>query len=133
MRLGVDTGFFVALANDHPRAQELWREMVDGMHLFVVSSMTVCEILPYFYQRGNGDRAAEWVRLVADLDGVEIVPVSLEIAVRAAGYRHSMDLPTVDSVVLSTFLTRQCERMLSTDSHFRISDEQGLLSVEFLD
>ena len=100
MRLGIDTGFFVALANDHPRAQELWRELALGTHSFTISSLTVCEILVYFYQRGNGDRAAQWVRLVTDLDGVQIVPVSLEIAVRAARCRHSLGLPTVDSVIL---------------------------------
>jgi predicted nucleic acid-binding protein len=132
MRLGIDTGFFVALANDQPRAHEFWLQLHAGQHLFVVSSLTICEIVVYFYQRGNGNRASEWMRLLTELDHVEIVPVSVGIALGAAAHRHSLGLPTVDSIILSTFLTRQCELMLSTDHHFARVAERGLLAVEFL-
>jgi predicted nucleic acid-binding protein len=132
MVLGADTGFFVAYVNHHPRVLEIWQELIDGLHTLVVSTLTVNEILVYFYQRGDGDKGREWVGLMVESDSIEVVPVSVEIATRSARHRHSMGLPTVDSVILATFLDRQCEKMLSTDDDFRIVDEQKVLPVEFL-
>jgi predicted nucleic acid-binding protein len=45
MLLGVDTGFFVSYANDHPRAVEIWQELVEGLHTLVVSTLTINEVL----------------------------------------------------------------------------------------
>ena len=132
MLLGTDTGFFVAYANNHPRALRIWQELIDGLHTLVVSTLTINKILVYFYKRGNGDKGQEWVDLVVETDNIEIVPVSVEIAARSAQYRHGLGLPTVDSVILATFLDRRCEKMLSTDDDFRVVDEQQVLPVEFL-
>jgi predicted nucleic acid-binding protein len=132
MVLGADTGFFVAYANNHPRALQIWQEFADGLHELVVSTLTINEILIYFYRRGNGNRGEEWIGLMMETEGIEVVPVSVEIAVRSASYRHGMGLPTVDSVILATFLERECEKMLSTDNDFRIVSERQMLSVEFL-
>jgi len=132
MLLGVDTGFFISYANHHPRALTIWQEFIDGLHTLVVSTLTINEILVYFYQRGDSDRGQEWVTLMVETDSIEVVPVSVEIAARSARYRHGMGLPTVDSVILATFLERGCEKMLSTDDDFRIVNEQKVLPVEFL-
>lgn len=132
MLLGVDTGFFISYANHHPLALTIWQEFIDGLHTLVVSALTINEILVYFYRRGGSDKGREWVALMIETDNIEVVPVSVEIAIRSARYRHGMGLPTVDSVILATFLERGCEKMLSTDNDFRIVDEQRVLPVEFL-
>ena len=132
MLLGVDTGFFVAYANNHPRALEIWQELIDGLHTLVVSTLTINELLVYFYQRGDGDKAQEWIDLMVETDSIEVIPVSIEIAASSARYRHGMGLPTVDSVILATLLTCQCDKVLSTDDDFRVVDEQKVLPVELL-
>jgi predicted nucleic acid-binding protein len=130
MVLGADTGFFVAYANNHLRATEIWQELIDGLHTIVVSTLTINEILVYFYKLGNSQQ--EWVDLMLQTDNVNIVPVSIQIALDSAKYRYSLGLPTVDSVILATFLEYSCDKMFSTDGHFRIVDEQKILPVEFL-
>lgn len=132
MLLGADTGFFVSYANNHPRVLQIWQELIDGLHTLVVSTLTINEILVYFYQRGDGDKGQEWIDLMVETDSIEVIPVSIEIAASSARYRHGMGLPTVDSVILATFLDRQCQKMVSTDNHFRVADEQQVLPVEFL-
>lgn len=132
MVLGADTGFFVSYANNHPRALEIWQELIDGLHTLVVSTLTISEILVYFYQRGDGEKGQEWMELMVETDSIEVIPVSVEVAARAARCRHGMGLPTVDSVILATFLEQGCEKVLSTDEDFRIVDEQKVLPVEFL-
>jgi predicted nucleic acid-binding protein len=93
MLLGVDTGFFVSYANHHPRALTIWQELIDGLHSLVVSALTINEILVYFYQRGDSDKGQEWVALMIETDNIEVVPVSVEIAVRSARYRTAWDCP----------------------------------------
>ena len=132
MLLGIDTGFLVAYANDHPRALSIWQELIDGLHTLVLSTLTIHEILIYLYRRGDGDKGEEWISLMVETDSIEVVPVTLEIAARSARHRHGMGLPTVDSIILATFLEWGCDRMLSTDDDFRIVDEQSVLPVEFL-
>jgi predicted nucleic acid-binding protein len=130
MLLGADTGFFVAYANNHPRALEIWQQLISGLHTLVVSTLTISEILVYFYQRGEGDKGQEWVELMTGSESIQVAPVSIGIAARSAGYRHGLGLPTVDAVILSTFVERACDRMLTTDSHFHIANEQKVLEIE---
>lgn len=132
MRLGGDTGFFVRYANGNPPAVRIWQELDAGIHTLVVSTLTISELLPYFFRRGNGKQAQEWVELVSGTEAFRVVPVSIEIASQAARYRHSLGLPTVDSVILSTFVSEHCDEVLTTDGHFSIVSEQKILSVRFL-
>jgi len=132
MLIGADTGFFVALAAGHPRATEIWEELEAGNHHLLLSTLTVAELLSYFYRRGDGERAREWLDLVTSQQQLQILPVSVPIAVRSAQYRHSLGLPTVDSVILATFTESNCELVLTTDEHFSVPARQGLIHVELL-
>jgi predicted nucleic acid-binding protein len=131
MLLGADTGFFVAYANNHPQAREIWRELVEGQHILIVSTLTLNEILVYFFKRGQTEAGQEWVNLMVETDSIRLIPVTTQIATRSAQYRYSLGLPTVDSVILTTFLEERCDKALSTDSDFRIVAEQDVLPVEF--
>ena len=132
MYIGTDTGFFVAYANGHPRALTIWQELLNGEHTLVASTLTVHEILVYFLRRGQVPLGEEWVALLQEADHIQVIPVSVEIAARSARHRHSLGLPSVDSILLATFLEAQCEGMITTDGHFRIVEQQNILPVEFL-
>lgn len=84
MVLGADTGFFVAYAKNHPRAHQVWRELEQGLHTLIVSTLTINEILVYFYQRGNGTISEQWLDLMTQTSGIKVIPVSVSIASRSA-------------------------------------------------
>ena len=132
MRLGVDTGFFIAYARGHPRALEFWEEVEEGVHTLVVSTVTLNELLVYFYRRGSGSTAEKWINDMVAAPEIEIIPVSVEIAVRSAGYRHGLGLPTIDSIILSTFVWANCDLIVTTDKDFEIVHQQRVLPVEFI-
>ena len=94
MLLGADTGFFVAYANNHPRAREIWQELSDGQHTLIVSTLTLNEILVYFFKRGQAQAGQEWVNLMTEADAISLIPVTKQIATRSAGHRHSLGLAT---------------------------------------
>ena len=133
MVLGADTGFFIAHAHNHPRATAVWQGIEAGKHELVVSTVSINELFVYLFRRGRNQDGQNWLSLLIGSMFVDLVPVSVEIAQLSARYRHGIGLPTVDSLILATCLDRKCDKLLSTDSDFRIVHEQGVIPVEFLE
>lgn len=131
MVLGVDTGFFIN-RNKHPRASQIWQEFVEGNHFLIVSTLTLNEMFSYFHKRDAIAFARESLALMQTMPQIELIPVSVEIAILSARYRLGMQLATVDSIILATFLVRGCEKMISSDRDFAIVAQQKVLPVEIL-
>jgi len=127
MHLGADTGFLIAIANKVPQALELWGTIRSGKNNLVLSTVSINELLVHFYKRGMRNAAESLIRVAKDLKHISIVPVSLSIAELSAGYRHGLGLPTIDSIILATFVNRKCKSMYTGDSHFQIVKEKKLL------
>ncbi|MGQ9625370.1 MAG: type II toxin-antitoxin system VapC family toxin [Anaerolineae bacterium] len=132
MLLGADTGFFIRMVNGLPRAIELWEQLKRGEHDLIVSTLSANELLTHFIRRGIPAKGEEVLERIHLLPTAEIVPVSLEIAVRSARYRVGLGLPTVDAVILATFLEAGCHLLLTTDQHFQVAGERQIIEVELL-
>jgi predicted nucleic acid-binding protein len=132
MLLGLDTGFFISHHNRHPRAVAIWQEYAAGQHQLVISTLSLNELFVYFLKRNQLELAEDWLAQMRTAADIQLVDVSAELAAQAARYRLGLQLPTVDSVILTTFLLRNCDLLLTTDSHFQIVQQQALISVEFL-
>jgi len=132
MLLGTDTGYFIQYAKGNPRAVQIWNELRAGAHRMVISTLTLSELLVYFLRRGEPAKGKRAVDLMLQTSEIEVVPVSVEIAVRSAGYQHGLGIPMVDSIILTTFLGAGCELALGTDEHFERAAEQKLIKVEML-
>lgn len=131
MIIGADTGYFISFVGNHPRALEIWHELAAGQHIFIVSTVTINEILVYSYKRGiPQERAQQWLSLLQETSRIEIVPVA--VAVRSAPFRHSLGLSTVDSIILATFIESGCQIMMTADSDFLTAHRQNVITVEVL-
>jgi len=133
MFLGADTGLLIALANKLPKALELWETVRLGENNLVISTVSINELLVHFYKRAKQPTARNLIDVARTLKNIAIVPVSLKIAELSAGYRYGLGIPTIDSIVLATFLDKKCEKLYTTDSHFQIVKEQRTIEVIFLD
>jgi len=133
MIIGTDTGYFINQVSGHPRALQLWQELGAGQHIFIVSTLTLNELLVYSYKRGiHQERAQQWLSLLQETNRIEVVSVSIPIALRSAPYRHSLGLSTVDSIILATFMESGCQIMVTADSDFQTAHRQGIIAVEVL-
>jgi len=132
MLLGLDTGFFISHHQRHPRALSIWSEYAAGKHSLLVSTLSLNELFAYFFKRDQKELAEEWLYQMQKAVQIQLIDVSPEIAAASARYRLGLQLPTVDSIILTTFLLHRCERMITTDNHFQIVAQQNLISVEFL-
>jgi len=132
-RKGCDTSFFRALMDGHPEAVAIWREAVQGEVLLVVSTVTVNELLTLYYRHGQGDAGRRILARLLKAAWVRFVPVSVEIAVRSAGYRHGLNLPTVDAIILATAVEEGCGEILTTDRDFLAAHDRGIINVRLLE
>lgn len=132
MLLGLDTGFFISHHNQSPRALAIWNEYAAGKYVLVISTLSVNELFTYFIKRNLVVAAEEWLSQMRTAPDIRLVDLSSEIAAQAARYRLGLQLPTVDAILLTTFLLYRCDSIITTDSHFQVVQQQNLIPVEFL-
>lgn len=66
------------------------------------------------------------------IPNVELVPITSKIAEESAKYRHSLGIPTVDSMILTTFILEGCKESVATDKHFKKAEEQNLIKIKLI-
>ena len=132
MRIGGDTGFMLSLAKGASQVVECWGQIAEGKNELVMSVLSINEFLVHSFKRGRTQEAERMIALLDVLDNVAFIPVTRAIAERSAGYRHGLGIPTVDSVILATFVHERCDLVLTTDAHFRLADEQQIITVQMI-
>jgi predicted nucleic acid-binding protein len=130
--LGADTGFFIKRREQNSRALQLWEELRAGQHTLVVSTVSINELLAYFFRRGFNQQADEWYQVLTQHTEIRLIPLSAELAARSARYRLGLQLSTIDSIILTTCVIEQCELLITTDSDLLIAAQQNIIPVEYL-
>jgi predicted nucleic acid-binding protein len=129
MLIGGDTGLIIGIAEGEGSALARWKEVVEGQVDLVISVITINELLVHFYKRGKAESAEELLALMRALGNIRFWSVTEEIAERSAGYRYGLGIPTIDSLILATFVSAECDLVLSSDEHFRKAAEQKIIAL----
>ena len=132
MVIGADTGFFIELTKDNSEAIKIWNKVLNGEEELIVSVISLNELSVYFYRTGNIEKKNRLIDLIKSIPNIELVPVTAKIAEESAKYRHSLGIPTVDSLILTTFILQGCKEIVATDRHFEKADEQNLIKVKII-
>lgn len=132
MVIGVDTGFFIELKNENPEVVAVWNKVINGGEELIVSVLSINEILVHFFRNNMSDEGKELITLMKLFPNITLMPVSERVSEISAGYRFGLGIPTVDSLILTTFIVEQCDKVISTDPHFIKAKEQNLIDVEFI-
>ena len=118
---------------------EPWRRRLDQLRAdagevgvtIVISAVSLFELLRWSFRRGNSNEARESILALRENPVVEIRPLTIEIAERAAGFAHGLGLHTSDALILATCVDCGCEVLLTTDRQFEVV-ENSIIKVEFL-
>jgi predicted nucleic acid-binding protein len=97
-----------------------------------MSVISINEVLVVLYRQGKLAEADGFRSLIYSSPWVHIVPVSISIAEKSAGYRHGLGLSTVDSIILATAVEENCGELLTTDRRVVAADSQGIVKVTLL-
>ena len=118
MPVGVDSGFFFALENEHPTAIEVWQ----GEN--VITSAIVLYEIQKMLLKGHFKK---WPRIISDIENyIRIVPITSQIAIRASHIAHGNGIPGLDSLILSSLIEEGCNEIYTTDADFELYRQKGL-------
>ena len=131
-RKGCDSGLFLLVGTGHQLAQQIWDEAALGHCELIMSTLTIHEVLVIHFRRGKAKEADKFRMLIYSSPWLRIVPVSAKVAERSAGYRHGLGLSTVDAIILATAVEESCDEILTTDRHFLVAENQGIIKVNLL-
>lgn len=132
MLLGADTGYLLAVGRKQARASEVWDGVEAGEHQLIISTVVIAEYLAYHIPRGALVGAEEFVQRLQIVPNITIMPVSLNVAIHSARYRVGLQIPTIDSIILATYLEAGCALILTTDPDIALAQERNLIDVELL-
>jgi len=134
LKIALDTNiliyFLEGLEPYASKVEDLLNSFMRGENRGVISTVTVSEILTGFYAKGDEEGSAKMRGLLKDLSisGLEIVPVTFEIADLAARLRAKRGGRLPDSIIVATALTQSAELLISQDRDLKRFSEDIKIS-----
>ena len=119
VKIAFDTNILIYFLEDiEPQATEIEKilaAIMKGQNRGVVSTISIAEVLTGFYQAGNDAKALKTKRLLGDLtlSGLEIVPVTFEIADLAANLRAKNGGTLPDGLIVATAINQEANMIYS--------------------
>jgi predicted nucleic acid-binding protein len=125
-KIGIDTMIFIYAFEEHPAHASFLRSFFSALEKgemeSVTSSVTITECLTQPYRVKDFALAAQYMALFRNFPHLSVVPVTDDIAERAAFLRASQNLKTPDALQLATALL--------SDSNFFLTNNQSLSSIQ---
>ena len=125
-KIAIDTMIFVYAFEDHPAHASFLRSFFSALEKgemeSVTSSVTITECLTQPYRVKDFTLAAQYMVLFRNFPHLSVVPVTDDIAERAAFLRASQNLKTPDALQLATALL--------SGANFFLTNDQSLSSIQ---
>jgi len=128
-KVGLDTMIFIYTFEEHPAYLPLLKQFFSvlekGEMEAVTSTITVTECLVRPYRKKDFALAAQYMALFRNFPHLSIIPVTDDVAERAAFLRAHYHLKTPDAIQVATALISGSRAFLTND--------ENLASVEGID
>lgn len=135
-RIGLDTNVFIYFLEDHPRYGAWCASLFDlverGQNAAVTSTVTLLELLVQPYRDHKEELAQKIYALTSTYPKIEWVPLTMNLADRAAELRARYRLSTPDAIQLATAIGHKAVRFYGNDRGLRRVKEVECILVEDL-
>jgi predicted nucleic acid-binding protein len=136
-RIALDTNLFIYFLEDHPRygvwCASLFDRIERGHNPAVTSTVTLLELLVQPYRDQKQELAQKIFALAGTYPKLEWVPMSIDVADRAAELRARYRLSTPDAIQLATAIGSQAIRFYGNDRSLRrVKDIECLIVDDFI-
>ncbi len=135
-RIGLDTNVFIYFLEDHPRYGSWCASLFDlierGHNSAVTSTITLLELLVQPYRDQKEELAQKIFALASTYPKLEWVPVTMDLADRAADLRARYRLSTPDAIQVTTAIGRKATRFYGNDRNLRRVKEIECIVVDEL-
>ena len=125
-KIAIDTMIFIYAFEEHPAHAPFLRSFFSALEKgemeAVTSSVTITECLTQPYRVKDFTLAAQYMALFRNFPHLSVVPVTDDIAERAAFLRANQKLKTPDALQLATALL--------SGSNFFLTNDESLSSIQ---
>ena len=122
-RIGLDTNVFIYFLEDHPRygswCASLFNRIEQGHNPAVTSTVTLLELLVQPYREQKEELAQKIFALAGTYPKLDWIPVSMNLADRAADLRARYRLSTPDAIQVATAISGKATRFYGNDRSLR--------------
>lgn len=117
--IAMDTAPFIYYLEEHPVYLPLLDPLFDAIEAgavqVITSTVTLLEVLVAPHRDGNDDLVDRYRRMLLDTRGVDVRPVSEQVAETAARLRGDYTVRTPDAIQLATAICGQASIFLTND------------------
>ena len=132
--VGLDTAPLIYFIEEHPDYLEHLRpffKAVDQGELKIVTSLiTLLEVLVHPFRSGNTQLAQQYRDILLHSENLLLVPLSQELAEKAAQLRAQYNLRTPDAIQIATALHQGASVFVTNDTRLPLISELQVLVVE---
>ncbi len=130
-RIGIDTAPLIYFIENHPVYADVVApvfELIDDGSIVAVSSViTITEVLSQPLKLARRDVENAYRQILLEHAHFDLLPVTIEIAERAAQLRAQYNLRTPDALQIATSLVAGCHAFLTNDIQLRRVTELRIL------
>jgi len=135
-RLGFDTAPVIYFVEAHPeydmRITPTFERIEQGELEGITSVITLMEVLVQPIRLNRIDLASRYRQLLLDSERFSTLPITIEVAERAAELRARYNLRTPDALQVAAAIVRRCEAFLTNDARLKRVAEIRVLTLEEL-
>jgi predicted nucleic acid-binding protein len=133
-KVAVDTMVFIYAFEEHPVyrgiLKSFFRALENGEMDAITSTLTITECLVQPYRKKDFALSAQYLVLFRNFPNLSIIPLTDDIAERAAFLRAQYNLRTPDAVQLATALVSGCHAFLTNDDRLLVVEGIRVLVLD---
>jgi predicted nucleic acid-binding protein len=98
----------------------------------ITSTVTLVEVLVFPKKEGNIELENQYLEILLNNFNLEIIPIDIPIAIKAAEIRALYDIKTPDAIQLATGIVNGCDTFLTNDYTLKRIKEISVLVINDL-
>jgi len=117
-------------SNYLPILNKLFQSNSKGDFLFQTSVITLLEVLVHPMRENEQQLVEEYQNILCNSTSIEIIDLTIDIAIKAASLRAKYGLKTPDSIQVATALNASSEYFLTNDIRLKAISEIKILILD---
>lgn len=135
-KLFIDTAPFIYFIEEHKKYLTFIKPIftkIDNFNIIATTStITVIEVLVQPIKEGNKNLENKYLEILKHNANLEIIPIDINIAEKAAEIRSKYDIKTPDAIQIASAIVHNCDSFFTNDTKLKRVKEINIITLNDL-